>query len=109
MCSSGLQPPLLLYARLPRGETGRALRSVCDGARPRAPASFLPLRELEPLAGRGLPVLLPLLHPRIARQEPFLAERPAKRGIDPQQRARDSEADRPRLTRRASPANVGDE
>src|SRR5882672_1398484 len=110
--SSGLQPPLLPPARPPIG--GPVLRSgACVVAGPKGfaprPALFLPLRELEPLAGRGLPVLLPLLHPRVAREKPFLAQGPAKRGVDPEQRPRDSQADRPRLSGRAAAADVRDQ
>src|SRR5690242_7091507 len=68
-----------------------AIRSVT------AAAAALALGELAALAGAGLPVLLALLHARIAREEAFLAHRPAQRLVEPHQRARDPELHRARL------------
>src|SRR6476659_9726699 len=60
----------------------------------------LSLRVLRRLAGPLEPVLLALLHPRIAGQQPGLAKRQSMRiRIDLEQGARDAVADRAGLTR----------
>src|SRR5580765_5074583 len=61
--------------------------------------SVLPLRELEALAGAGLSVLLALLHPRVAGEEAFLAQRGAQRLVDLDEGAGDAEANRAGLAR----------
>src|SRR5687767_14565679 len=53
----------------------------------------LPLRELEALACLRLPVLLPLDHPRIARQQPFRLERLTQALVGGHQRAGQAELD----------------
>src|SRR2546426_8630793 len=108
--TSGLDPPLLPPEGPPRRETGHPVRSVSDGGVPKPVrlmrASDLPLRELEPLAGRGLSVLLPFLHACVAGQKPFLPEKSAKRGIDAEQGPRRAQRDRARLTRQPAAADA---
>src|SRR3954470_17827780 len=57
----------------------------------------LPFAELEALARALLPVLLAFLDARVARQEPFLLEPRPELEVVLDQRARDAEAQRPRL------------
>src|SRR5439155_799499 len=69
----------------------------------------LPLRELEPLAGRGLPVFLPLFHASVAGEESFFAQQSPKGWIDSEQRPRRAEADRSGLPGQTAAPDAGDE
>ena len=76
---------------------------------PEAYPSSLPLRELEPLAGSGLSVFLPLFHASVTREESFLAQRSPKGWINSEERPRRSEANRPGLSGQTAAADAGDE
>src|SRR2546422_8676926 len=76
---------------------------------PESCLSSLPLRELEPLAGRGLPVFFPLLHAGVAGEEAFFAQQPPERWIAPEQRPRRPEADRSGLPGQTAAVDAGDE
>src|SRR3954447_12160152 len=61
-------------------------------------AARLTFAELEAFARAGHAVLLALLGPRVARQEPFVLQRLAQFEVVGHQRARDTEAHRAGLT-----------
>src|SRR5690348_15403212 len=65
------------------------------GGRVRWTASAaLPLAELEPFAGARLPVLLPLLHARVAGQEAFATEQRPQALVLARERPGDRHAER---------------
>src|SRR5262249_12532380 len=68
--------------------------------------SGLPLAALEALARARLPVLLPLLHARVARQEALPTEQRLQRIVLPHERARQAQPDRARLAREPAPRDA---
>src|SRR5215831_19373544 len=84
----------------PRGAPRRRIRCVRF-------VCLLPLAELEPLARTRAPVLLALLHARVAREQPFATEHALERLVLAHQRARDREPQSAGLTRQAAAANPG--
>src|SRR5262249_23133454 len=68
--------------------------------------SGLPLRELEALARAGLPVLLSLLHPRVAREHPRPLQLGPELRVELEQGPRDTVTPRARLTRQSAASDV---
>src|SRR5713101_4553097 len=73
---------------------------------PRGPPPFLALRELEAGARAALSVLLPLLHARVAREEPRLLQPGAQRRLELHQGPGDPVPHGPRLSRFAAARHV---
>src|SRR6187200_2510639 len=74
----------------------------------RAHDDRLPLAELEALAGARQSVLLPLLDPRVAGEQPVFLQRLAQLGVETDERARDAEPDRSGLTGDTAPVHKGE-
>ena len=64
------------------------------------------LRELEAFASALLPILLPFLDARVARDQAGLLQRGTQVGIVFEQRARNAVANRARLSRRSAAADI---
>src|SRR5262245_36259981 len=84
---------LRLFLR-PAGRRAARRRRACGAGGAQRLRGFLPLRELEALAGARLSVLLALLHAGVAGQHAFLAQHAAQRLVEAHERPGDAEADR---------------
>src|SRR3954466_4827395 len=85
----------------------RALSLPCrPGPWPRA--RRLPLAELEPPAGAALAVLLPLLHPAVAGEEPAVPQCAFGRRVELDQRPGHAQDDGPGLGGRAAAGAAGE-